>query len=90
MDITKPDPVQHGQFVTDNRHRFEKFDTLFNGHIQHIGNGFALEFNLKRFAVIARAMALVAANINVRQEMHFNFYEPVARAGFTAPAFDIE
>jgi hypothetical protein len=63
---------------------------VFHRHVQHIGNGFALELHFQRFAVIAFAFAGVAGHIHIRQEVHLDLDDAVALTRFAAPALDVE
>ena len=65
-------------------------DSFFYRHIQHIRNGFALIFDIKRFAVIAFPMTYLTWDIDIRQEVHLNFVDAVSAARFTTPAFGIK
>src|SRR5215470_8319309 len=66
------------------RHRF------FDGHAENIGDGFIIEANGQGFLIKAFAAAGLAIDENVRQKTHFLSDLSLARAGLTAPAFDVE
>ncbi|CCK04027.1 hypothetical protein BN129_2780 [Cronobacter sakazakii 701] len=74
------------QLTRQRWHRVEKLTRFFDGHIQHFMNGLAFIFDLKRFAVIAFAFALIARHVDIRQEVHLNLDNAIALAGFTAAA----
>jgi hypothetical protein len=63
---------------------------LFHCHIQHIGNGFALEQHFQRFAVIALALAGFAGDIDIGQKVHLDLQHPIALTGLAPPALDVE
>ena len=90
LDVAEADFEQHGELFADGRHGLEEFDAVFDCHVQHVGDGFALEFHFQGFAVVAVAVADVAGDIDIGQEVHFDLDQAVARAGFAAPAFDVE
>ena len=90
LDISQPDALQSQHFITHHRHGLKKFGGFVDRHVQNIGNAFVFEAHFKRFAVIALAVATVALDIDIRQKVHFDFNDPVALAGFAAPAFHVE
>src|SRR5215470_1913020 len=50
----------------------------------------AFEFDFERLAVVALALANITGDVDVRQEVHFNFYDAVALAGLATPALNVE
>ena len=56
----------------------KKFQGLFAGHLQHVGDGLALVMDFQGFAVVALAVADFAGHVNVGQEMHFYLDNAVA------------
>ncbi|CVG16775.1 Uncharacterised protein [Serratia marcescens] len=89
-DVGQPDIHQGLQLARQRRHRVEELARFFDGHLQHFVDALALVLHFQRFAVIALALALIARHVDVRQEVHLNLDHPVALAGFTAPALDVE
>ena len=69
---------------------FKKAHCFLHGHIQHVGNVFALIAHLQRLPVIALAAAHVAGNIHVGEKVHLYLHKPVAGAGFAPAAPDVE
>src|SRR5690606_1593026 len=67
-----------------------EFSAFLDRHIEDIGDGFALEENFQRFAVIALAMADVAGDVNIRQEVHLDLDDAIALTCFAATALDVE
>ena len=65
-------------------------ERFINRHVKHISDTFALVQYRKRFTIVARTVAFFARNINVGQEVHFNFQLAVAFAHFTASALGIK
>ena len=82
--------MQRAQLGIDLRDVFENGDGVFDGGRQQVGDGKALVLHLQRFAVVAAAVADVAGDVHVRQEVHLDALEPVALAGFAAAALDVE
>ena len=50
----------------------------------------ALVLHLQRLAVVARALADLARDVDIRQEVHLDLDDAVALAGLAAPALDVE
>ena len=82
--------LEHLHLVADRRHGLEERRAFFDRHIKYIGDAFVLERNFQRLAVVARAHADVALDVDVGQEVHLDLDHPVALAGLAAPALDVE
>jgi hypothetical protein len=63
---------------------------LGHGHVQHVGDALAAELHLQRFAVVALALAGVAGDVDVGQEVHLDLDDAVALAGLAAAAFTLK
>ena len=74
------------QFSRNGGHRIEKLKRRLNGHVQHLGNVFALVQNFQSFAVVTLAVADIARHIHVGQEVHFHFHHAVALTSLAASA----
>ena len=90
MDVVEADAAQQRQHVAHPRHRLEEFQRLLDRHVEHVGDGFALEQHLQRLAVVALALADVAGDVDVGQKMHLDLDDAVALAGLAAAALDVE
>ena len=90
LHIAQPHIPQGGQLVTDSGHGGEELPRLVHGHIQHVGDVFALVADLQRLAVIALAAADLAGNVHIRQEVHLDLQHTVAAAGLAAAALGVE
>src|SRR6266513_1797812 len=89
-EITEP-YIQHRiQFIRHARNTSEKTCRLVHGQIAHVGNVLSFISDFERLAIVASAMTHFTLDINVRQEVHFDFNQPAALAVFAATAFDIE
>src|SRR6266567_72375 len=88
--ITEP-YIQHCvQFIRHARNISEKTCRLVHAQIEHVGNVLSFISDFERLAIVASAMTHFALDINVRQEVHFDFDQPATLAVFAATAFDIE
>ncbi len=90
MDVVEPDPVQGLEGFAHPRHRLEELGSLFHGHVEHVGDRLALEQHFEGFAVVALALAGVAGDVDIRQEVHLDLDHAVALAGLAAAALDVE
>ena len=90
MDVAEADAVQQLQLVADARHRLEEVQRLLDRHVEHVGDRLALERHLQRLAVVALALADVAGDVDVGQEVHLDLDDAVALAGLAAAALDVE
>src|SRR5580765_6882108 len=63
---------------------------LLDGHRQHLIDAAPLVLDLQRFAVVALAVADVALNVDVRQEVHLHLDQAIALARLAATALDVE
>ena len=58
--------------------------------IEHVGDRLAAVPDLERLAVVPAALALLARDVDVRQEVHLDRDDAVALARFAAAALDVE
>src|SRR5699024_10548974 len=90
LDITKA-YVLHGlDAARDLGHVLKEDERLIHSHIQHFVDILALISDFQGLLVVSLALAHVAGNIHVRQEVHLDLDEAVARAGLAAAALDVE
>ena len=82
--------MQQRQHVAHARHRLEELQRLLDRHVEHVGDRLALEQDLQRLAVVALALADVAGDVDVGQEVHLDLDDAVALAGLAAAALDVE
>src|SRR4029078_2775706 len=68
----------------------EEFGAFRDRHVEDIGDRLVLELDLERLAIVALAVAGIAGDIDIGQEVHLDLDDAVALAGFAAPAFHIE
>ena len=76
--------------VADRRDGLEELLGVLDRHVEHVGDAQALELHFERLAVVALAVALLAGDIDVGQEVHLDLDQPVALARLAAPALDVE
>ena len=82
--------MQGLQAAADLRDVGEELERLFDRHVEHVGDRLALEADVQRLAVVALAVALLARDVDVRQEVHLDLDLAVAAADLAAAALDVE
>src|SRR5262245_66497607 len=90
MDVVEADAVQQRQHVAYARHRLEEVERLLNRHIKDVGDRLALEQDFQGLAVVALALADVAGDVDVGEEVHLDLDDAVALAGLAAAALDVK
>ena len=89
-NIAKPHVGESRQLSRQRRHLAKELSGLRNGHRQHIADVFSAVGNLERLSVEALAAALLAGDINIGQEAHFQPARAIPPAYLAASALDIE
>ena len=90
MYIAEADIDEGLQLLANVGHVCEDGERVFDGEVEHVGDGVALEFYGQRFLVVAAAVADFTLNIDVGHEVHFNAPLAVALAGFAASTGDVK
>ena len=90
LDVVEADVVQRLQPPPDLRDLGEERERLLDRHLEHVGDRLALEAHLERLAVVALALAGLAGDVDVGQEVHLDLDLAVALAGLAAAALDVE
>src|SRR3546814_18760313 len=67
-----------------------EFHRILDRHVEDVGDGLALELHLQRLAIVAGAVADVAGDVHVGEEVHLYLEHAVALAGFAAAALAVE
>src|SRR5262249_34365657 len=90
LDVSEADVLQRSQLVGDAGKVLEQRQRLVDREIEDVGDRFAAILDLERLAVVAPALALLARDVDVGQEMHLDGDDAVALAGLAPPALDVE
>ena len=90
VDIAQAHVVQGLQLVLDLGDVGEEGQGLAHRHVQHVGDGLAVVGDLERLPVVALAVADLAGNVDIRQEVHLNLDLAVSLAGLAAAARHVE
>src|SRR6185437_7715972 len=90
LDVAEADLLEHAHLVADSGDRLEQLGRFLDVHVENVGDRVALEFHLQRLAVVAGAVADVAGDVDVGEEVHLDLEEAVALARLAAAALDVE
>ncbi len=90
VDVAEADIDQRLQLLAHLRHVGEHGERVFDGEVENVGDGVAVEFYGQRLLVVAAAVAHLALHVDVGHEVHFNAALAVALAGLAAAAGDVE
>ncbi len=89
-DIAETDVVERLQVAGDRRHGLEEVHGFLDRHVQDVGDGLALVVDLQGLPVVPGAVADLARDVHVREEVHLDLDGAVARAVLAAAALDVE
>ncbi len=90
LDVAEPHVVERLQDAGDTRLVLEERQRLLDRHVEHVGDRMPLERDVERVAVVAAALARLARDVDVGQEMHLDLEGAVALARLAAAAGDVE
>src|SRR5262249_35898675 len=90
LDVVEADVVECLELPPDLRDLREELQRFLDRHLEYLRDVLALEANLERLAVVARALARLARNVDVGQEVHLDLDLAVALARLAAAAADVE
>ncbi len=90
FDVAKPNPGESLEFVPDRGDVLEEGKRLLDAHIEDVGDGLPAVLHLEGLLVVARPLALLTFDVDVREEVHLDLDEPVALAGLAPPALEVE
>ena len=90
LHIAKAHIPQRLQLVAQLGKGGEEVRRLVHCHVQHFGDVLALVAHLQGLPVVALALADLAGDENIRQEVHLDLQNAVAAAGLAPSAPDVE
>ena len=88
--VAEADVDQRLQVPRDRRLVGEELERLLDRQVEHLGDVLALERDVERVAVVARALAHLARHVDVGEEVHLDLDRAVARARLAAAALHVE
>ncbi len=89
-DVAEADVDERLQPPGDGRHGGKEGRRFRRRHLEHLVDVLPAVADLERLAVVALAVADIAGDVDVGQEMHFHLRHAVALAGLAAPALHVE
>ena len=89
-NVAEADVDEGGEMAGDRGYRSKELQCLLDRHIEHLGDGLALEANLECLAVVSLADADFARHVDVWEEVHLDLQGAIAGAGLAPATLDIE
>ena len=89
-DVAKAHVIERLQLVLDARDVAKESECLRDAHVEYLGDVLTVVGDLERLPVVARTVAHLAGNVDVRQEVHLDLDLAIAFAGLAAPARNVE
>ncbi len=90
MHVAETDIDEGLQLLAHGGNVGEHGERVFDGEVENVGDGVAVEFYGEGFLVIAAPVAHFALYVDVGHEVHFDAALTVALAGFAASSGDVE
>src|SRR5262249_34164238 len=81
---------QRLQFLAYLRDVNQYWQRVFDGEMEHVGNGIPVEFYCQSLLIVTTTVTYLALHVDVWQEVHFNTALTFALACFAASACDVE
>ena len=89
-DVPQPHVHEGLQLVGQHGDGRKEPQRLLHGHVEHVGDAVPLVVDLEGLAVVALALALLAGDVDVREEVHLDLEDAVALALLAAPSLHVE
>ena len=90
VDVAEADVDEGLELGVDGGDVLEDGDGVFDGEVEDVGDGVAVELDRERLLVVAAAVADFAEDVDVGEEVHLDAALAFALAGFAAAALDVE
>ena len=90
LDIAQAHVIEGPDLTADGGQVLKEIHCLLHGHVEDIVNVLIFIAHFQGLPVVALAVAHLAGNVHIRQEVHFDPVDTVAPAGFAAAALDIK
>ena len=74
----------------DRRNRGEELERLLDRHVEDLGDRLALVVNLERLPVVTSPVALLARDVDVREEVHLNTQGAITGTRLAPTTLDVE
>ena len=90
LHVAQAHVAQQGHLAFDGGDRLEETLGVLDGQVQHVGDGLAVVLDFQRLAVVPRALADLARDVDVGQEVHLDLHDAVALAVLAAATLHVE
>src|SRR5690554_2926068 len=89
-DVAEADVLHQLELARDRGDVLEELEPLVHRHVEHVGDRLAADLHLEGLAVVPRALADLAGDVDVGEEVHLDLDRAVALARLAAAALDVE
>src|SRR5580658_10270035 len=89
-DVAEADLVEDGEFIDDLWVACEEVDRFAHGHVEDVVDVLAFVFDLEDGGLVARAVALLAGELDVGEKLHLDGDRAVAFADVAAATGNVE
>ena len=90
LDLSETDVIERLKLATDGGDAVKEAHALLYRHVQDLKDILAFILYFKGVAVVSLALANVAGDVNVGQEVHFDLFHAVALACLASAALDVK
>jgi hypothetical protein len=90
VDVSQSDITQRGELLPNARLILKHGTRLFHGEIEDFGDAASPEVHFEGFTIKALPFADITRNKDIRQEVHFNFDQPIALTALTPSSLHVE
>jgi hypothetical protein len=89
-DIAESDFREDIEDTLDTRECGEEATGIVDGHSEDFGDIFSLEFHIQCLRIVSRTITGLTLHIDIREEVHLDFFHPTSFTYFTASSLRIE
>src|ERR1700694_1524010 len=89
-DVAETDFAEGLQLAPDSRDAVEELGRLLDAHVEHVGNRLAPVGDFESFLVVPLALADLAGDVDIREEVHLDLDDAVPLAVLAAAALHVE
>src|SRR5690606_15083735 len=82
--------MKRSQFPLDPGHVLEKFQRLRHRHVENVRDGFAFVADFEGLGVVAFAVTSLTFDVDVREEIHLQLYDPGALTRLAPSSLHVE
>ena len=90
VDVAEADVDEGLEFLAGLGNVAEDGKRVFDGEVEDVGDGVAVEFDSEGFLIVTAAVTDFALDVDVGEEVHFDAALAFTLAGFAAAALNVE